>query len=208
VRNLTRGSPLGRIADLCLQSTCLLRSTESSEGSRASVLPTVEEVYRLHAADVARWAARLGGPRLELEDVVQEVFAQVHRHLEGYRGEAQLTTWLFRITENAVRQHRRRNRWRRFLHKSSDDVAQELPSSDPSAADSVERRQSRELIHRALDRLGERYRIAIVLFELEDLSGEEVADRMGIKLSNLWVLLHRARAELVRQVSKLREEEP
>jgi len=165
-------------------------------------------VYRLHAADVARWAARLGGPSLELEDIVQEVFAQVHRHLGGYRGEARLTTWLFRITENVVRQHRRRNRWRRFLHKPSDDVAQELLSSDPSAADGLERRQSRELIHRALDRLSERYRTAIVLFELEDLPGEEVAERMGIKVSNLWVLLHRARAELVRQVSKLREEGP
>jgi DNA-directed RNA polymerase specialized sigma24 family protein len=56
--------------------------------------------------------------------------------------------------------------------------------------------------------MNDRYRTALVLFEIEDLPGEEVAERMGIKLSNLWVLLHRARAELVRRVNEIREEEP
>jgi RNA polymerase sigma-70 factor, ECF subfamily len=166
---------------------------------------TVEEIYRAHAADVARWVARLGGSHIELEDAVQEVFARVHRHLDGYRGEARLTTWLFRITENVVREQGRRNRWRRFL-RSAEDEAAEVPSSQDSPAESAEKGQSRALIQRALERLKPRYRTAIVLFELEDLSGEEVAERMGIKLSNLWVLLHRARAELVRQVGELREE--
>jgi RNA polymerase sigma-70 factor (ECF subfamily) len=168
-------------------------------------LLSVEEVYRAHAADVARWAARLGGPELELEDVVQEVFAQVHRHLHSYRGDAKLTSWLFRITENVVRTHGRRNRWRRLLRGPAEEVAR-LPSADDPPDESAEKRQSRELIQRALGRLSLRYRTAIVLFELEELSGEEVAERMGIKLSNLWVLLHRARAELVRQVSEIREE--
>jgi RNA polymerase sigma-70 factor, ECF subfamily len=173
--------------------------------SRSGLLLSVEEVYRAHAADVARWAARLGGPELELEDVVQEVFAQVHRHLDGYRGDARVTTWLFRITENVVRTHGRRNRWRRWLQRPADE-AEEIPSPGESPAESAEKRQSRELIQLALGRLSARYRTAIVLFELEDLSGEEVAERMGIKLSTLWVLLHRARAELVRQVGAIREE--
>jgi RNA polymerase sigma-70 factor (ECF subfamily) len=165
---------------------------------------TVEEIYRAHAVDVARWAARLGGSRIDLEDVVQEVFTRVHRHLDDYRGEARLTTWLFRITENVVRSHGRRNRWRRWLGSPED--AAEIPSTQDSPAETAERRESQVLMQRALDRLSPRYRTAIVLFELEDLPGEEVAERMGIKLSNLWVLLHRARAELVRQVGELREE--
>jgi RNA polymerase sigma-70 factor (ECF subfamily) len=169
-------------------------------------LLTIEEVYRLHAADVARWAARLGGPRLELEDVVQEVFARVQRHLGDYRGESKLTTWLFRITENVVRSHARRDRWRPWLRAPAAD-AEQLPSPHSSPSEDLEKAQSRELIQRALQRLNPRYRTAIVLFELEDLPGEEVAERMGIKLSNLWVLLHRARAELVRQVGELREQE-
>jgi RNA polymerase sigma-70 factor (ECF subfamily) len=167
---------------------------------------TVEEVYRLHAADIARWAARLGGPHVELEDAVQEVFTQVHRHLDGYRGEAKLTSWLFQITANVIRQHRRRDRWKRWM-RSSDDAIEEVAAAG-TPHESLEARQSRELIHRAMDRMSERYRTALVLFEIEDLPGEEVAERMGLKLSNLWVLLHRARAELVRQVEKLREAKP
>jgi RNA polymerase sigma factor (sigma-70 family) len=173
------------------------------------VIPlTVAEIYREHATDVARWAARLGGPRLDLEDVVQEVFTLVQRHLDSYRGEAKLTTWLFRITENVIKHQRRKDRWLGWLPGSADDKAKEQVSPDPSPEGNLESQQSRELIYRALDRMNDRYRTALVLFEIEDLPGEEVAERMGIKLSNLWVLLHRARAELVRQVKEIREEEP
>jgi RNA polymerase sigma-70 factor, ECF subfamily len=168
---------------------------------------TVAEIYRAHAADVARWASRLGAPRADLEDVVQEVFALVHRNLDGYRGEARVTTWLFRITENVVRTHARKSRWRRWFGRSAETAAEAVPSNDPSADEGVEVRQSRELIHRALGRMSARYRTAIVLFELEDLPGEEVAERMGIGLSNLWVLLHRARADLLRQVAELRQKD-
>ncbi len=165
--------------------------------------PTVEGIYRAHLGDVTRWAARLGGPRVELEDAVQEVFTLVQRELPHYRGEARITTWLYRITENVVRHQRRRNRWRRWLGGGTPD--RELASEERSPAENVEQRQSRELVYLALDRMNERYRTAIILFEIEDLPGEEVAERMGMKLSNLWVLLHRARADLVRRVGEVRE---
>jgi RNA polymerase sigma-70 factor (ECF subfamily) len=143
---------------------------------------------------------------VELEDAVQEVFTLVQRELPNYRGEARITTWLYRITENVVRHQRRRNRWRRWLRGSTSDQGREreLASEDRSPAENVEQRQSRELVYLALDRMNERYRTAIILFEIEDLPGEEVAERMGMKLSNLWVLLHRARADLVRRVGEVR----
>jgi RNA polymerase sigma factor (sigma-70 family) len=191
----------------------MLAGALTVEGSSGWAIPplTVEQIYRTHAADVARWAARLGGPRMDLEDVVQEVFTLVQRHLDSYRGEAKLTTWLFRITENVVKHQRRKDRWLGWLPGSSGDrggEAKEQISPDPSPEDSLEKRQSRELVYQALDKMNDRYRTALVLFEIEDLPGEEVAERMGIKLSNLWVLLHRARAELVRRVNEIREEEP
>jgi RNA polymerase sigma-70 factor (ECF subfamily) len=165
---------------------------------------TVEGIYRAHLGDVTRWAARLGGPRVELEDAVQEVFTLVQRELPKYRGEARITTWLYRITENVVRHQRRRNRWRRWLGGGASEHERELASEERSPAENVEQRQSRELVYLALDRMNERYRTAIILFEIEDLPGEEVAERMGMKLSNLWVLLHRARADLVRRVGEVR----
>ncbi len=186
-------------------------SSDSKDAGSPEALPkvqhealTVEGVYRAHLGDVTRWAARLGGPRVELEDAVQEVFTLVQRELPSYRGEARITTWLYRITENVVRHQRRRDRWRRWLRGTSSDPGRELASEDRSPAENLEQRQSRELVYRALDRMNERYRTAIILFEIEDLPGEEVAERMGMKLSNLWVVLHRARADLVRRVGEVR----
>ncbi|MHB8419377.1 MAG: RNA polymerase sigma factor [Myxococcales bacterium] len=174
---------------------------DTATAAAKPTVPTVDEVYRTYAGDVTRWAARLGGPRVELEDAVQEVFVIVQRELPRYRGEARLTTWLYRITENVVRHQRRRRRWLGWLRKDEDPP--EPVSPDRTPLENAEARQSRELVYRALDRMNERYRTAIVLFEIEDLSGEEVAERMGVKLGNLWVLLHRARAELTRRIGEL-----
>jgi RNA polymerase sigma-70 factor (ECF subfamily) len=63
-------------------------------------------IYRMHVHQVARWAARLGGPALDLEDIVHEVFAVACRRLSSFRGESSLSTWLFGITDKVVR-HRR-----------------------------------------------------------------------------------------------------
>src|SRR4051794_23607757 len=98
----------------------------------------VAEVFRLHGGDVARWASRLGGPGLELEDVVQEVFLKVHQHLPAWRPDrAQLTTWLYRVTENVVRHRRRKERVRRWLGGSATDVAQDVPSLERTAEEAL-----------------------------------------------------------------------
>jgi RNA polymerase sigma-70 factor (ECF subfamily) len=160
-------------------------------------------IYRAHAARVARWAGRLGGPLIDVEDAVQEVFLTVHRLLPGFRGEAQVTTWLYRITANVVRHRRRKERFRRWLGGSSSEVAAHVESLRPTPVEELERRQSTELVYRVLDRLSERARTLVILFELEELSGEEIAELMGLSLSNVWVSLHRARAQFLDQLRKL-----
>src|SRR5262249_42120154 len=71
-------------------------------------------VYGLNVERVLRWAHRLVGPTttLDADDIVQEVFITAHRLLPRFRGECQLSTWLYRLTENAVRHHRRREKRR------------------------------------------------------------------------------------------------
>jgi RNA polymerase sigma-70 factor, ECF subfamily len=179
-----------------------LDTVSPADGARLSVA----QVYRDHVADVTRWASRLGGPGADLEDLVQEVFVLVQRHLATYRGEAQLTTWLFKITANVIRHHRRRERWRTLFGRSHD--AREGTTREPETApdDQVAQREASRLVYRALDRMKERYRTAIILFEIEDLPGERVAELMGLTLANVWVVLHRARAELVKQVEAIQEE--
>src|SRR5262249_9893064 len=123
----------------------------------------VGEVYRLYAQRVARWAARLGGPALDAEDTVQEVFLVVQRRLCQFRGDAELSTWLFRITENVVRQRRRKERLRRWLRGSAVEVAGDLGAGGPSPVEAVERGQAAARVYRILDAMSESYRTALTL---------------------------------------------
>jgi RNA polymerase sigma-70 factor (ECF subfamily) len=164
---------------------------------------TLESVYREHAQDVARWAQRLGGPAIDVEDVVHEVFLVVHGQLAGFRGDAKVSTWLYRITENVVRHRRRRDRIRRWLGGTSEDVGGRVPSSRPTPVEELERRESEALVYRALDTLPDKQRALIVLFELEGCSGEQIAEMTGTKVNAVWVALHRARARFLDAIEKL-----
>ncbi len=164
-------------------------------------------LYRAHAQTVARWAARLGGPTADVEDIVQEVFLTAHRLLDGFRGEAKITTWLFRITHNQVRHQRRKQRYRRFLRGSADDVAGQLPSPRLTPIQELEQRQATTTVYRVLDGMSEKYRTAFILFELEHLSGDEIAALLDQRVNTIWVWLHRARAQFLAGLEKLEKSE-
>jgi len=169
----------------------------------ASRAMTSGEVYREHMQLVARWASRLGGPGLDVEDLVQEVFLRVHRLLPQFRGEAQLTTWLYSITQNVVRTRRRKERFRRRFGFAGDPDRLHVVASGPTPLEAAERRQSADLIYRALDGIPEKYRTIFILFEIDGMSGEEIAELTGVKLATVWVQLTRARAQLLKRFEKL-----
>jgi len=160
----------------------------------------LERLYREHVQRVARWIGRLGGPAVDVEDLVHEVFVIVQKQLSGFRGEAKITTWLYRITENVVRHHRRRERVRRFFGMS--DAVDHVASARLTPVEELERRQAAELVYRVLDKMNERYRTLVILFELEGLPGDEIAELLGIKPGALWVALHRARAQFLSRLEK------
>jgi RNA polymerase sigma-70 factor (ECF subfamily) len=166
---------------------------------------TLEAVYRAHAQRVARWAARLGGPTLDAEDVVQEVFLVVHRLLPSFRGDAELTTWLYRITENVVRHRRRKERLRRWLGGAPEALEAEAGPETP--AEDLERREARRLVYRVLDGMGEKYRTVLILFELEGLPGDEVARLMDARPATVWVWLHRARSQFLAGLERVERDE-
>ncbi|HSZ81974.1 MAG TPA: sigma-70 family RNA polymerase sigma factor [Polyangia bacterium] len=180
-----------------------LRADETPAEGQATEVPTLDALYRAHAATVARWAAHLGGPRLDVEDAVHEIFLVAGRRLPEFRGDAKITTWLYRITERVVRGGRRRERLRRWLDfVRRGDVEQSLSPPRPTPVEELERAQSRDTVYRILDRLAEKYRRVLVLFELEELSGEEIAALTGVKLATVWVHLHRARALFVAEMKR------
>ncbi len=160
-------------------------------------------LYREHAPRVARWLAQLGCPESEIEDATQEVFLLAHRERDNFRGEAQVTTWLYRISRNVARHQRRKLHLRATLGGSADEVAGHLQAPGPTAADAVDQRRSTLRLRRALARLPERDRAIILMFEIEGLSGQEIAQRTAAKQATVWVRLHRARAQLMAELARL-----
>ena len=163
--------------------------------------PDVASLYRTYAAKVGRWAARLGGPSIEVEDVVQEVFVVAKRRLVSFRadGGGSISTWLFRTTERVVLAARRKQRLRRLLGATP---ASDLPGSDvagPIPSDELERRQEIAHVYRVLDRLPERQRKVLILFELEGMSTQEIAALIGARVGTVRVWLYRARAAFLQR---------
>jgi RNA polymerase sigma-70 factor (ECF subfamily) len=173
---------------------------------RDAIDAVLDRIYERHVADVDRWVRRLTGPREDVEDLVHEVFLVAVRRRGSFRGEASVKTWLFRIAHNVVRGRRRRERVRRWLFARH---VEKLPAEHVAIVTPLEEIEQREQIARlyaALDRIPDDYRAVLILYEIEGLSGEQVAEFLGVPLGTIWVRLHRGRARLLRELS--REEEP
>jgi RNA polymerase sigma-70 factor, ECF subfamily len=161
-------------------------------------LPDLSTIYRTHVRDVARWAERLAGPGFDLPDMVHEVFEIAQRRLPSFRGDSSLPTWLFGITEKVVRHRRRKDRLRHWLVGSATDVGRQMPAAQPSQLDQMERKERIARVYRVLEQLSERDRQILILFELEELPGERIAELLGIKVGNVWLRMHRARARFLK----------
>jgi len=142
---------------------------------------------------------------------VQEVFLLAYRRLHRFRGRERLIVWLYRITEFVVRDQRRATRRRRRMLSESpaqERLAGEVASARSLPADEVARREGLRMVYEALDRMSERSRTLLILFEFEEFSGPEIAELKGAKVATVWVWLHRARAEFWKHIRKLRSSSP
>jgi len=177
--------------------------------------PSFDAVYRAHAKTVSRWASRLLGPGGDCEDVVQEVFIVVRHKLPRFDGQVEITTWLYEITVRVVQGWRRRRRWWSWATGRGPSPGRgrfQAPPSPPGggAHDPVARLEGREralLFYQFLEGLGEAYRTTFILFELEGLSGERIAEITGTRLGTVWVRLTRARRIFIERMRRLEEQE-
>lgn len=200
---MSRSKPLheSRRPDLVFATvSAVAPDAEASEHEEDTDL---ESVYRRHGARVSRWAARLAGPGFDVEDVVHDVFLVVQRRLAEFRGDALISTWLYEITVRVVQARRRSRRRRRWIWPFPAEVIAceagviEIADDRLSPLDALERRQATGLLYHLLDGLDEKYRTAVVLFELEGLSCQEIAAITGTSISNVWARVSRGREKLV-----------
>ncbi|MER9255241.1 RNA polymerase sigma factor [Mesorhizobium sp. M0598] len=135
----------------------------------------------------------------EAEDIVQEAYVRAFAHLEAFRGDASLATWLSRIVINEALGRLRKRR--RMVAMPENPQAEIIrfplnPSDDPERT--MAQRQILELVERATDSLPDVYRMVFVARLIEGLSIEETAELLGVRPETIKTRLHRARA-LVRK---------
>jgi len=158
-----------------------------------------EALVRATTADTYTLAFRLTGNEEDARDVVQETYLRAYKGIGKFRGDAQFSTWLYRITANcAANQLGRRKRHRH--DELLDDAPYEdlVPERDPSAQ--AEASNLRDRLTDALEELPPRLRAVVVLRDVYDLPHEAIAAELGISESAAKVRLHRARRKLRAQV--------
>ena len=149
---------------------------------------------------------RMLGRRDEAEDLAQEVFVQVFKAIDQFRGESKLSTWIYRIAVNLCKN---RTKYLKRRHVGEQDDVDAMAERSPFAAakgvsvgtisrpdELVEGMQLEVVVKRAIGQLAPEFREALVLRDVEDLSYEEIAAIMGVAEGTVKSRIHRARAQL------------
>ncbi len=152
-------------------------------------------LYTRHRNDVARLVHRMLGAAPDAEDVVQEVFFQVHRSLKDFRGQSKFTTWLHRVTVNVVLMHRRSAKSRPVL---AEELSADITPDDSNVLpdEDVDRRMRTRVFLRLLDKLADKKRAVFVLHDLEGVSPQEISEIVGAPVLTVRTRLFYARREL------------
>jgi len=179
---------------------------ELVERAKAGDHLAFEQLVRLTYTDTYTLAYRLVGDEEDARDVVQETYLRAHKGLKRFRGDAQFSTWLHRITANCANTYLgRRGRHTHDLLPDDPVIADLNPQRDPEQR--VGLGDLRDQLSAALLELPPKLRAVVVLRDIYDLPHETIADQLGITESAAKVRLHRARKRLRERLYPLGEEE-
>ena len=174
----------------------------AKDGDRAAF----EELVRATYADAYTLAYRLTGDEEDARDVVQDAYLRAYRGLKRFRGDAQFSTWMYRIVANcAATALARRSKNRHDDLADEGMLADDRPDIDPEMM--AEAASLRDRVGVALKGLPPRLRAVVVLRDVYDLPHEAIAAELGITEAAAKVRLHRARRKLREQLFPLRGEE-
>lgn len=168
-----------------------------------------DRLYREHVDRIYRFAQRLCGQDDDAQDLVQDTFLNAYRGLSRFRGEAQFSTWLYTIASRACIRMRRRRKGQPqrelsledFIPTTEGELRLQIPTEGLTPEQALENKQLRRALNQAIQKLPPKYRLVLVLRDMEGLSAKEVGDVMGLNERAVKSRLHRARLFVRRELS-------
>jgi RNA polymerase sigma-70 factor (ECF subfamily) len=162
---------------------------------RAGETRQFENLVRRYQDAVYGMALRFMGSPVEAQDIAQEVFLRVHRGLEGFKGDARFSTWLYRITFNLCSDSLRRKRRPGRASVSLEDAG-EIQDRRAGLEQGLLDDEQKRAVRAALEGLDEKYRSVLILLYYQELSYEQIAAVLQCPLKTVETRLYRARRQL------------
>jgi RNA polymerase sigma-70 factor, ECF subfamily len=168
-----------------------------------------DKLYRDHIDVVYRYAYRLCGEAETAKDLVQETFLNAYRGLQQFRSDAKISTWLYTIASRACLRMRRKRKGaperelslEEFVPASEGEFRLQIPIEGLTPQQALENKELREALDHAINKLPKKYRMTLVLRDMEGLSTDEAAAIMGLSARAVKSRLHRARLVVRRELS-------
>ena len=168
-----------------------------------------DKLYRDHVDLLYRYAHRLCGETEAAKDLVQETFLNAYRGFGSFRGDAQVSTWLYTIASRACMRMRRKRKGEpdrelsldEFVPTSEGEFRLQIPVEGLTPEEAFQNKELREALDQAIQKLPKKYRMTLVLRDMEGLSAKEVGAIMGANERAVKSRLHRARLFVRRELS-------
>jgi RNA polymerase sigma-70 factor (ECF subfamily) len=168
-----------------------------------------DRLYRENIDLIHRFANRLCGESEAAKDLVQETFLNAYRGLKHFRGEARVSTWLYTIASRACLRMRRKRKGEperelsldEFVPTSNGEFRLQIPVDGLSPEEALQNKELQQALDSAINKLPRKYKMVLVLRDMEGLSAKEVGTIMGLNERAVKSRLHRARLFVRRELS-------
>jgi RNA polymerase sigma-70 factor (ECF subfamily) len=159
-------------------------------------MPAFEQLYQATSGFVYNVALRMTRNYADAQEVTQDVFLKIYRHLKSFRFRSAFKTWVYRITVNtAINRYRQAKK--EAGRRADYNDALKYQAAGNSAAEGAIASDNKEILNKLLDRLIPEYKVCLILREIEGLSYQEIAAALRIPLNTVRSRLRRARQALL-----------
>jgi len=182
---------------------------DRSSADAARTTASFDTLYRDHVDLMYRFATRLCGESEAAKDLVQETFLNAYRGYKAFRGDAQVSTWLYTIASRACMRMRRKRKGEpdhelsleEFIPTSDGEFRLQIPVDGLSPEEALQNKELRQALDEAIAKLPKKYRMVLILRDMEGLSAKEVGSVVGLNERAVKSRLHRARLFVRRELS-------